>query len=279
MRIFIRIIGFLLLLVLVIAALAKYNNMNINDVGLKVLGWVKKAKGDSVDLNLINPVKSQIVSHEYWTRLLDNHVTSDGKVNYIGFINDSTLLEKYLVDLSQNPPGKNWPEKEQIAYWINAYNAFTVKLIIDHYPLKSIKDISNGLPMINSPWDIKFFKIGDIEFDLNTIEHEILRKKYDEPRIHFAINCASYSCPMLRNNAFIANDLNSQLDEQARRFINNETKNIITNKEVKLSKIFDWFQSDFTKKKTLFEYIRYYNPSIASTTKIQYMDYDWSLNE
>ena len=192
---------------------------------------------------------------------------------------DSVRFSDYLDLLRNNPPGMNWSESHQLAYWINAYNAFTVKLIVDHYPLKSIKDISDGLPMINSPWDIKFFKIGNTEFDLNTIEHEILRKIFDEPRIHFAINCASISCPILRNEAYMANKMEDQLEEQTYRFINDPKTNIINKSSTQLSRIFDWFRSDFLKQSDLITYIQGYNSNLNIENKITYLEYDWRLND
>ena len=103
-----------------------------------------------------------------------------------------------------HPNDKHWTETEQLAYWINAYNAFTVELILDHYPVASIRDIKEGVPFINSVWDIDFIKIEGKTYSLNDIEHRILRREFDEPRIHFAIVCASISCPKLRNEAFEA---------------------------------------------------------------------------
>jgi len=173
----------------------------------------------------------------------------------------------------------NWTEEEQLAYWINVYNAFTVKLILNHYPLNSIKDISDGLPMINSPWDIKFFKIGTLPMDLNTVEHQILRKQFEEPRIHFAINCASISCPRLREEAFVAEQLELQLEDQTQDFIHDISKNIINESTTELSSIFNWFQGDFTKEGTLLEFIGRYNPELKQTNDIQYLEYDWGLND
>ncbi|NJO02052.1 MAG: DUF547 domain-containing protein [Bacteroidia bacterium] len=189
-------------------------------------------------------------------------------------------LEAYLDTLSRNPPSARWPPEAQLAYWINAYNAFTVKLIIDHYPLQSIKDIGGGIAMVNSPWDIKFFKIGGIDFDLNTIEHKILRVKFDEARIHFAINCASISCPRLRREAYLADQLEQQLEDQARQFINDPGKNIITKTEARLSPIFDWFRSDFTRGQSLPDFLQKYTQQrLSPGLAIQYLEYDWALNE
>jgi hypothetical protein len=278
----------------------KFLNVNINEIGLSFLSWVKKLKGQKVNTKTFKIEDQELVNHRPWTALLKNHVqpwkiepsepsegstlrtlggSKNGHVNYQGFIKDKDRFQQYLNTLSKTGPGKNWTETQELAYWINAYNAFTVKLIIDHYPLKSIKDISSGLPMINSPWDIKFFKIRNVEFDLNTIEHEILRKQFNEPRIHFAINCASFSCPILRNEAYDADKLEAQLDEQALRFIQNPDKNIINEKQILLSPIFSWFEKDFTINQSLKTYLKKYHPSVDEQLPIRFMDYDWSLNE
>ncbi len=253
--------------------------MTINDIGLNVISWVKKIRGGNVNLESLNKINTPMMNHDSWTTLLNAYVTESGQVNYKGFIQDSTRLQQYLDELSHHPPGINWSEAEQIAYWINAYNAFTVKLIIDHYPLKSIKDIGEGNALLSSPWDIKFFKIGDVDFDLNTIEHKILRVDYIEPRIHFAINCASISCPKLRNEAFVAERLDQQLEDQTRYFLSNPIKNIISPDETKLSKLLDWFKSDFLKVSTMEEFIKKHNPNFNVSNDIEYLDYDWNLNE
>jgi hypothetical protein len=273
----ILLIGLIALILFPFGYIKSYD-MNINDVGLGVLGWIKKVKGEAVDLSTIDNTASGIVSHQIWSDLLEKFVSSTGKVNYQGFISDSIKLSAYLAVLSSNPPATSWTEAQQLAYWINVYNAFTVKLILDNYPLKSIKDISDGLPMINSPWDIKFFKIGGTLFDLNTVEHEILRKKFAEPRIHFAINCASVSCPNLRNEAYTAEKLEAQLEAQADDFINDPNKNLINDKESQLSKVFDWFKSDFTKKGNLTSFIQKYRPMLNTNNPVEYLQYNWALN-
>lgn len=222
-------------------------------------------------------------SHIPWTDLLSRYVSNDGNVDYKGFIKDSAKLEKYLDALSSSPPDKNtWSEEEQIAYWINAYNAFTVKLIVDHYPVKSIQDLhpTLNIPLVNTVWHKKFFKIGGKDASLDQIEHKILRKEYNEPRIHFAINCASVSCPPLRNEAYEADKLNMQLDEQAKIFINNEKYNRINADRVEISSIFNWFKGDFTKNGNLIEYLnKYAKVRINKDAKIKHMDYNWDLNE
>ena len=224
---------------------------------------------------------SRPISHVTWDSLLQKHVTPDGWVNYKGFIQDSTAFRKYLNLLSNNHPNnKNWSEQERFAYWINAYNAFTVQLIVDHYPIKSIKDIKNGVPFVNTVWDIKFIKIEGQEYDLNNIEHGIIRPKFNDPRAHFAVNCASYSCPKLLNEAYVAEKLDQQLDAQAVAFIEDKQRNIITPDKVQLSKIFKWYKGDFTDKLDLISYINQYSSvKINPNVSIEHMDYGWSLNE
>lgn len=217
--------------------------------------------------------------HTSWTKLLQRNVDLNGRVSYSGFVSDSVGLNHYLRELSSNPPNESWSREEKLAYWINAYNAFTIKLIVDHYPVSSIKDIKKGIPFINSVWDLKFFSIGGEEMDLNFIEHQILRKEFEEPRIHFAIVCASYSCPKLRNEAFLAANLEQQLQNQAVQFVNDPSKNILSKNELKLSSIFKWFEADFTKNRNIRDFIgRYSNQSINPKAKVRYLEYDWNLN-
>ncbi len=225
--------------------------------------------------------ESSPIEHTLWDELLQNHVSEDGLVDYRGFMSDSAKLNQYLNVLSQNHPNDSWSESEQLAFWINAYNAFTVKLILKHYPVSSIKDIKRGIPFVNTVWDIKFIEIGDRTYDLNKIEHGIIRKHFDEPRIHFAINCASISCPTLAGYAYIAMDLDTQLDQAAFAFINDPIRNQIQSGEVKLSKIFSWFSGDFKKSApSIREFVnRYAKTKIPASADIDYLDYDWSLNE
>jgi len=231
-----------------------------------------------------SPIKLQAESmdHKAWDTLLKKHVNDDGWVDYKGFQRDSTALNAYLEQLSNNSPQETWTRQEQLAYWINAYNAYTVKLILDYYPVSSIRDIGSKIfiPFISSPWDIKFIKIGGKKYDLNNIEHSIIRKEFDEPRIHFAVVCAAYSCPKLRNEAYIPEILDQQLDDAARNFINNPENNIIHMNEVQLSKLFSWYKGDFTKSGDLLDFIsKYSDIKPQPNAKINYLDYDWSLNE
>jgi hypothetical protein len=182
--------------------------------------------------------------------------------------------------LEENHPNDiNWTRDEQLAYWINAYNAFTVKLVCDHFPVAGIKDIRRGISFINSVWDIRFIRIGTENYDLNKIEHGILRKKFDEPRIHFAINCASISCPNLLDEAYEASKIDSQLTSRARTFLSNKVKNNIQQETIEISRIFKWFRGDFTKHGTLIDFLNQYAPvQIDESAAVEYLDYDWSLN-
>jgi hypothetical protein len=168
-----------------------------------------------------------------------------------------------------------------LAYWINAYNAFTIQLILRNYPLASIKDIAGNIPFVNTAWDLSFINIEGHQYDLNDIEHGIIRPNFDEPRIHFALVCAALSCPSLRNEAYTAQKLNSQLDEQARTFFNNPSKNEISSNSIQVSKLLDWYEGDFTKNgNSLIDYVnKYTSTTIAPDAKVTYKDYNWSLNE
>lgn len=219
-------------------------------------------------------------SHERYSKLLKAHVSANGKVDYKGFIRDSADFNQYLKSLSKNAPGKNWTRNEIKAFWINAYNAFTIKLIIDNYPVKSIKDLGGWIYKVNTPWDIKFITIGGEKLDLNNIEHAKLRRDFDDPRIHFAVVCASKSCPKLLNEAYEASKLDQQLDQAGRDFLSDSFRNKIGSSKVELSSIFKWYRGDFTKKGSLLNFINNYAPvKINSNAPISYLEYDWNLNE
>lgn len=227
------------------------------------------------------PIFSQEhLNHDQWTAILSKHVSSAGQVDYKGIKDNEAQLDTYLAVLSANHPNSDWDKKDQLAFWINAYNAFTVKLIVKNYPVVSIKDLGGSIYKVNTPWDEKFINIGDKTYDLNNIEHGIIRKDFNDPRIHFAVNCASISCPPLRNEAYVGSKLDAQLDDQARSFINDESKNKITKSKAKISKLFTWFKGDFTQDgKTVVDFInKYSKEKITDKTKITYFDYDWNLN-
>jgi Protein of unknown function, DUF547 len=225
--------------------------------------------------------QSKPIEHTIWNALVKKHVNSQGWVNYKGFITDSAQMNQYLSLLkSAHPNNTHWSKNQQKAYWINAYNAFTVKMIMNHYPVASIKDIKNGIPFVNTVWDIKFIEIEGYSYDLNNIEHNILRPVFKDARVHAAINCASYSCPVLRAEAFTPEKLDAQLDDAMRSFLNDTTRNKINAEQADLSKIFDWFAGDFKDNAgSVRKFIRRYVPELTDATEIDYLDYQWQLND
>jgi len=213
------------------------------------------------------------LDHGIWNELLTTYVSTDGKVDYKGFIKDKNQLNTYLQILSDQKPEKTWPDNKRLAYWINAYNAFTIALIVDHYPVKSLMDIENA-------WDIEFIQLGDKTYTLNEIEHEIIRKEFKEPRIHFALVCAAVSCPVLLNEAYTADKLELQLQQQGERFINDPSKNSIKNNKASVSQIFNWFGDDFTKQGSLINYLNQFSKTkLEQNATIEFMEYIWDLNE
>lgn len=213
------------------------------------------------------------VDHSQWDKLLKKYVNNEGLVDYKGFKNDSAKLDAYLKMLAEQNPTNNWSVQELLAYYINIYNAATVKLITENYPVKSIKDIDGN-------WTKGRVAIGDKELSLGGIENGILRKM-NEPRIHFAINCASISCPKLINEAYTAGKINEQLDRAAKNFINSD-ENDISASNVKLSSIFDWYQKDFTinGEQDVIGYINQFsNTKIKPSATLSYKTYNWNLNE
>lgn len=224
-------------------------------------------------------------SHAPWDALLQKNVGDDGWVDYQAMQQDSAQLNAYLESLEANPPSaKQWTREQQMAYWINAYNAYTVQIVARNYPVESIKDIgpSKPIPFVNTVWDIKFIEIGGEAFDLNNIEHAMLRKPFGDPRVHFAIVCASYSCPRLLNRAYFPETLDQQLDEMARDFIADNRKNQVGDGSfLKLSKIFSWYKGDFIDKEhpTIQSYISQYSDvAIQPEAEVESLEYNWSLN-
>lgn len=218
-------------------------------------------------------LQQKVPNHHQWDRLLKKHVQESGLVDYKSFQKDYSKLTEYLEYLGGYQPTRTWKKEELLAYYINLYNAGTVQLILDHYPVGSIKDISR-------PWGRKFLRMGNQQISLGTLEHDLLRKM-EEPRIHFAINCASFSCPSLLNEAYTAADLNSQLERATQNFINDPSRNRISANNIELSKIFKWYKGDFGDgDKELIAFLnKYLNSPLAPDAKIGYLPYNWGLNE
>lgn len=225
-------------------------------------------------------------THAGFDRLLKRHVR-DGWVDYGQFKVDSRPLDDYLNELAavSRAEFSHWSEKKRLAFLINLYNAATLKLIVDHYPVRSIKDIGG---LFSSPWKLEVVRLFGRVTTLHTVEHDILRKQHAEPRIHFALVCAAKGCPPLRAEAYVASRLDEQLDDQVRLFLATPEKNRVAAKErtVYLSSVFKWFAGDFEKKSgSVLKFIEPYLPETdrralaGGGLKIRYTDYDWSLNE
>ena len=245
-------------------------------------------------------------SHAALTTLLKKHViVVDGgktsQVNYAELKKERAALETYLVSLSavKKADFNAWTKAQQMAFLINAYNGFTLDLIVQHYPVKSIKDIGS---VFDNRWKKKFFKLFGEESYLDKIEHETLRKAgvYNEPRVHFAVNCASIGCPSLREEAFTADKLDKQLEEQTVRFLSDRSRNRFADGKLEVSMIFKWFKEDFESSLKGFDgkgaaaksreaYFSRYAKELADSPADQktiadgkaalgFLDYDWSLN-
>ena len=211
--------------------------------------------------------------------LLQKHVTKEGEVDYKNF--NSQKLKKYTAYLEKSTPKKYWSVQKQKAFWINAYNAYTINLILDARQSRKLKNsIKNIKRKGKSAWEIPFAKVGGKTYTLNYIEHEILRKNLFDPRIHVGVNCASSSCPKMSNEAFTEDNIDSKLEILMKNFVNDTLKNKISNKKIQLSSIFDWFQEDFKKNGTVIGYLnRYSIIKISSNATISYLKYNWTLNE
>ena len=232
--------------------------------------------------------------HKAWDALLKRHVVllqagKASQVRYAGFAKDRAALKAYMDALSKVPETQfnGWSKAERMAFLINAYNAFTVEKILTRYPnLKSIRDFGT---VFGNPWKDKFFTLFGRESYLDQIEHETLRKPgaYNEPRVHYAVNCASIGCPMLREEAYVAEKLEAQLEEQAARFLSDRSRNRFAAGKLEVSKIFDWFKEDFGVRE---QYFAKYAKLMADGPEAQkqvaeakaplsFLDYDWSLND
>jgi hypothetical protein len=237
----------------------------------------------ALTVSIISGQAQSNISHQDFDSILKKYVSANGKVDYAGFKKDSAALNSYLNLLSKNPPQVTWSQQEQMCFWINAYNGFTIKLITKFYPVTSIKDIGSSIqiPFINTPWDIKFIRIGNQTMDLNHIEHGILRKKFSDPRIHMALVCASKSCPVLLNEAYAPEKLDQQLTLQTKAFLSDPVRNKISVDKAQLSMIFNWYGGDFSKNgSSVRSFVNTYSAvKIKPEAKISYLEYNWSLNE
>ncbi|MEL6771918.1 MAG: DUF547 domain-containing protein [Bacteroidota bacterium] len=225
--------------------------------------------------------------HSAYDRVLKTYVDRNGLVDYAGLLNDRAGLDGYLERLAATDPS-NLGRSEQLAFWINAYNAYAIKLVLDNYPTESILDVTGGpfVPKVNSPFQVKFANVGGEDRTLDEIEHGIIRPQFNDPRIHFVVICAAISCPPLRAEAFTGAKLDQQLDEQGRIFLADESKNRFDGETATFSKIFDWYKGDFGgSDDSLQRYLATFAPESAqdglerAAFEVEFGDYDWSLNE
>ncbi|AEP28247.1 DUF547 domain-containing protein [Brumicola nitratireducens] len=239
--------------------------------------------------------------HENWNTLLTQHVSPVDKghstsVDYKGFLAQRSQLKNYLKELEQISQSDfdKWSDNKKLAFLINAYNAWTVELILTEYPdLKSIRDLGS---FFRSPWEKSFIPLLGNTYSLDDIEHELIRgdNKYQEPRIHFAVNCASIGCPALREEAYEESKLEMQLEEQTQRFLSDKSRNYIQGKQLYLSSIFKWYKGDFEKgfrgANSLESFLLLYPESLKlsenerttlknNDMEIDFLDYDWQLND
>jgi hypothetical protein len=230
--------------------------------------------------------------HAPWGTLLKKHVVvleggNASQLRYEGMAQDRAALREYLASLSavKNEEFKGWPRSEQMAFLINAYNAFTVEKILTRYPdIRSIWDFGK---IFGNPFKDEFFVLLGTKRSLDAIEHQLLRPVYRDVRIHFALNCASVGCPMLREEAYVAARLEAQLEEQARRFFSDRGRNRLREGRLEVSKIFDWYKDDFEPRPKYFA--RYADvladdPAARATIasahySLHFLDYDWLLND
>jgi hypothetical protein len=221
------------------------------------------------------------VDHRIYSELLKKYV-KNGKVDYAGFKSQEEKLDSYLKIL-EGVDSKNLSEDEQFAFYANAYNAWTIKLILTGYPeVKSIKDLGS---LFKSPWKQKIVRIDGNVITLDNVEHDILRPRFKDPRVHFAINCAAISCPPLRSEPFQGGILNTQLDDSTRSFLNNPTSYKLDGNTLYVSRIFKWFAEDFNHDVLSF-YLKFADSELRqkleakrTTLNIKYMAYDWGLNK
>lgn len=218
---------------------------------------------------------SSTAQNKNWKNTLNTYVTKSGAVNYKLLHNKPAELNAYVKMLAETDM-KGMSANAKKAHWMNAYNAYTLKVVLDHYPLKSITDIKiDG----KTAWDLPIAKVAGKTYTLNQIEHEILRKEFIDYRIHAGINCASFSCPVLLNQPFTEQNVNQLLEVAFKGFVNDPQRNKISTNKLELSSLFDWFKEDFQKDGGVVAVVKKYaDTKIAAKPTVSYLDYNWSLN-
>ncbi len=230
--------------------------------------------------NQSNPANSQVIDHSEWQRILDNNLAQQGSNTLFDYSDirptDRQALLHYINTLTKLDP-RQFNKNEQFAYWVNLYNAATVQLILDHYPITSITKLGGLFSF--GPWDQDILTINGQELSLNDIEHRILRPIWQNKRIHYAVNCASLGCPNLPATAFTADNTQSLLKQAELTFINSSKGVNITNGKLELSSIYDWYAVDFGGEQGVLGYLSRFKPEIQQTNKKPSYQYNWALNE
>lgn len=260
-----------------------------------VLGLLLSTNSQAAPKKLLWPIwqanqanSTQVIDHQLWQNFLTRYVYTDATgVNLVRYDQvsavDKAKLQDYLTQLS-NIPIANYNRNEQLAYWINLYNALTVMTILNHYPIKSIRSIKLSGAWHDGPWDAKLMSVNHTELSLNDIEHRIIRPIWNDPRTHYALNCASLGCPNLQMKVYTGATVDPMLTADARQFINSPRGVRINHGKLIISSIYDWYRIDFgTTSSAVIKHLQMYaDPELAQQLQafkqINGYQYNWQLN-
>ena len=259
-------------------------------VSLSGFSWLFSGPAAEIDpyWNRSDDASPRKVDHRLWQSVLDDYLVQDASginlFDYEGLqVDADPRLDRYISDLSATDP-RELNRAEQMSYWINLYNALTVRLVVQNYPVDSIKELGESL-LKRGPWDDDIVGVAGRTLTLNDIEHRILRPVFEDHRVHFAVNCASIGCPNLHAEAFIGDQLERQLSQAAEAFLNHPRGLAFEGEKLLLSSIFQWFSVDFgdNESETLQALAKYADPAIVPRLKefrgeVKYR-YDWTLND
>jgi len=228
---------------------------------------------------LLCALNAHAFDHTYnlYQSVLDKFVR-DGKVNFTGLHADRSALDSFVTSCGEVSfeQYRAFTKSEKLAFMINLYNAATLQLVVDHWPIASVNEIGG---MFSTPWNKKFIRLFDHEASLGMIEHDILRIEFSEPRMHFAIVGASRGGPPLRSDAYVDTKLKNQLAEQEKSFLTARPDcNRFENGTLYLSPLFNWFADDFNGAAGIRTLLQLYYPQVTKETPIEYTEFDWGLN-
>ncbi|WP_417225523.1 DUF547 domain-containing protein [Amphritea sp.] len=242
-----------------------------------------------------NPQSKTVITHSEWDHFLSTYIVTNNDsnpltqgINTFNYAkvtpSDKQILKTYIAKLSALPIS-DYSRDQQRAYWINLYNALTIDVVLDHYPVKSIMDIKLSGFFTRGPWEEKLITVEQQPISLNDIEHRILRPIWNDPRTHYAVNCASLGCPNLSTVAYTAENMEQQLEQAANAFINHPRGVNVSNGKLIVSSIYNWFKEDFgTSDARIIEHLKQYaqaplKQQLGAIQKISDDQYDWQLNE